>query len=302
MMTLLYGPNRYAVQQHVSEIIRSFKMAHGDASIERYDGDTLTPDKLPELLQGVSLFASDKLVIIRDVGHNKPLWEAVEAYAAIKDQTTSVVLVERDVDKRTKTFKTLQKHAKIVECSELGSSEIITWLIIQSKERLDRPLANLLLQKVGPDQQRLANELDKLLLHKNITKQHIDVLIEPSPEGSAFELLDAVFAGHHEKLGAIIKNVKLSEDPYRLFGLLISNVQVLAALVADTSKTPQQVASDVGVHPFVASKLSQTRRHTNIDTIRRTVKIMADTDTALKTTGHDPWILLHSALLKIATR
>lgn len=302
MITLLYGPNAFAKRRRLDELVRQFAAAYGEQGIERFDGEDLEPARLPEIFQGVSLFAADKLIIIRDAAANKPLWEALEPYVVTPDESTRVVLYEREPDKRTRTFKALQKQAEIAECKELPSGELVPWLVSQSGGRLDRRLATALVQRAGTDQQRLNNELDKLLVHEAVTERHIEALVEPGSEGSAFELLDAVLAGRPARVAEIINSIKLSEDPYRLFGLLISNIQVLAALMADKNKTPQQVASDLGVHPFVATKLSQARRTMPMEAVRRAVRILADTDTALKSTGHDPWLLLQNAMTKIAAR
>lgn len=301
MITVVFGPNAYARQQRLRALVQDFSAAYGSAGIERRDGETLEPAELPGLFQGMSLFSAEKLVIIRDAAANKAVWEALEPYvSAPGDAALHVALVERDIDKRTKTFKALQKHAEVVECKELSAGELTHWLVQRSEGRLERRLAQLLVQRVGADQQRLANELDKLMLHEHISERHIEALVEASPEGSAFELLDLVFAGRVERIRPAIAGLKTAEDPYRLFALLVSNLHVAAALVADTGRTPQQVASDLGVHPFVAGKLAQARRRLTLAKVREAVRVLADTDTALKTTGQDPWVLLTNALIKIA--
>lgn len=302
MVTLLFGPNSYAKRQRLDELVRRFKEAHGGQGIERFDGEQLEIARLPEIFQGVSLFAGHKLAIIRQASANKPLWEALEPYAAAADDMTQVVLYENQPDKRTKTFKALLTHAEAVECRELSAGELAQWLLSESGGRLDRRLAGLLVARAGTDQQHLSNELDKLLLHEATTERHIEALVSPTVEASVFELLDDVFAGRRDTIAGIIENLRLQEDPYRLFGLLISNVQVLAALVTGSRKTPQQVAADLGVHPFVASKLAPARRQTSLAQLQQTIQVLADTDAALKTTGSDPWLLLQNALLKIAAR
>lgn len=302
MTTLLYGPNVFAKRRRLSAILKEFSDTHDSGAIERYDAENLEPARLPEIFKGVSLFAADKLVLIKDASQNKLIWEALEPYVASGDDATRVVLIEREPDKRTKTFKTLQKHAALVECKDLSAGELIQWLISESGGRLDRRLANALVQRAGTDQQRLHNELEKLLVHEQLSERHIEALVEPTSEGSAFELLDAVFAGRQELVADKVRHLRQTEDPYRLFGLLISNVQVLTALVVDKTKTPQQVASDLGVHPFVATKLSQSRRQMSLPAVQRTVRILADTDATLKSSGHDPWLLLQMALTKIAAR
>ena len=50
------------------------------------------------------------------------------------------------------------------------------------------------------NQERVAHELDKLLLHDaTITRESIDQLTERTPQGKIFDLLDAAFAGQAER-------------------------------------------------------------------------------------------------------
>src|SRR6478672_8763113 len=108
MVTLLTGPNTYAISRALTA-----KRASFNGETELFDGAELDASRLPDLFQGVSLFSTERLIVIRGASDNKTLWTDLERWVETVPKETEIVLVESSPDKRTKTFKTLQKHATI---------------------------------------------------------------------------------------------------------------------------------------------------------------------------------------------
>lgn len=303
MISLLYGANGY------KKLAELHKITDGvdSHSIERRDGEDLGRKDLLDLFQGVSLFTAEKLVIIRDLSKNKPMWEFFgESLDTIPDET-HIVLLETAPDKRTRTFKQLQKKARVIACEELNDNHIIEWLITEAKARngtqLDRKLAGYLLRRVGNNQSRLSTELDKIiLLEPPLTERSMNEAVEASPEGNAFDLLDAALAKRQAQVRQHIASLRFMEDPYRLFGLLTSQVFTLALVYAGKGVTPDELAKQASVHPFVARKLAGVTRTMNDQEMVFIANEVAVLDDRLKTSGGDPWDLLEHALLKISAR
>jgi len=305
MVTLLYGPNTYKRDRLFADIREKFLTRAGREAIERFDGDELAPERLPELLQGASLFASERLVVIRGASANKRLWEGLgELVEAIPDET-HLVLIETAPDKRTRTFKQLGKYGDAVACEQPSERELESWLVDSAKQatkELAPSLAKRMILKVGADQQLLAHELEKLVvLPGEITREVVDNVVESSEEGNAFTLLDAVLAGQPAQVERELRALKTSEDPYRLVGLLTSQVFSLALVWAGQKMPPAQLASDTGMHPFVVKKLIQSARRLPRAKLEVVIETVAQLDDRLKTSAAEPWELLDLALAKIAT-
>src|SRR5690606_24079331 len=98
----------------------------------------------------------------------------------------------------------------------------------------------------------------------------------------------------------MIATLEAGEDPYRLFGLLYTPVLQLAVL-STSHKPSSEVAKDLGAHPFALSKLASPVKKLGKAGVRQVVTVMAEADTALKTSAADPWLLIERALVKIAT-
>lgn len=288
MITLLTGPNSFAIAESIKQKKHAFE---GDA--ETYDASELESRHLPDLFTGATLFASRRLVIIKGAASNKTLWTELEQWVEQVPDETEVVLVESSVDKRTRTYKQLQKHGTIQEHAELDERALRSWLQAHARQagvELSPDAVSYLIAYVGRDQWRLRSELEKLLLAEQpVTKQLIQDIAEPYPEAGAFELLDAVFRGDHDRAQELLGLLREREDPYQFFGLLSSQVIALLALTLAGSRRPDEVAKDMGLHPYVLKKLSVTARNLGRRRVEALVERLAYADERIKTSGVDPW-------------
>lgn len=298
MITLLTGSNSYAITQTIRDKRHAFS-----GEVETYDAAELETRHLPDLFTGTTLFAPERMVVIRGAATHKTLWGELEQWIGRVPDETEVLLVDASPDKRTKTYKQLQKHATIKDHVELGESELVAWLqryARQGELDLSPDVLRYFVGYVGHDQWRLVSEFDKLLLaNQPITKQLIQDVSEPYPEATAFELLDSVFSGQESRVYELIALLREREDPYQFFGLLSSQVLALFAVTAAGTRRPDEVAKDMGLHPFVVKKLTTVARKLGKKTVEQLIDRLAHADERIKTTGVDPWRQLEITLLNI---
>lgn len=300
MITLLTGPNTYAIAEAVRLKKRAFS-----GETEVYDAGDLESRQLPDLFMGASLFSSQRLIVIRGVATNKSLWTDLEQWIERVPEESEIVLIETNPDKRTRTYKQLQKHGTVHEHKELDGITLQTWLQTYARSLgvdLTPDVSKFFVNRVGHDQWRLGSELEKLLLaDKPITRELIQDIVEPYPEATAFELLDAVFRRDANRAQELIDLLTGREDPYQFFGLLSSQVMALLALASSGGRRPGDIASDIGLHPFVVSKLQPVAREFGEGRLKQFVQQLADSDAKIKTSGIDPWQQLRLTLLSVCS-
>lgn len=300
MITVLTGDNSFEIERALQQII-----AEAALVVERVDGATLDIKHLPDLLMGATLFAQKRLVVIRNMSENKSLWADFGSWLARVSDDIHVVLIEPKPDKRTKTYKDLQKIADIQESkawTERDGSRAEQWVIGEAKQRgyeLDKKCARLLVERVGIDQWLLDQALEKLAVVDSVTPELILEIIEANPAENVFNLLETALRGNASRLPSMIATLEVAEDPYRLFGLLSSQGFQLAALSV-TDKSPSEVAKDLGAHPFVLSKLAPHATRLGHSGSRRLIGALAEADSGMKTSSGEPWLLIERALVKIA--
>lgn len=298
MITLIYGENAYERDQQVRQLTQAAP------SVERYEGADVGLNDLPQLLQGVSLFSSQHIPIISDLSENKPVWVKIGEYLeGMGTEGVSLILVEEKPDKRTKTFKLLQKKAQVIECrpfSDKDTHKAAEWLGQYAKQQLialDSSAAKELVRRVGVDQYRLLHELHRLAVMGDVTLDVVQAYTKDTDHDTAFDLLQTALRGDAAGVQRKIALLRSIEDPYKTLGLLISQAYGLAGLLYGGQ---DMNASDLGVHPFMVSRLRSVAKDMNEVQLRRLVDELAGADMQLKTTSIEPWLTLEVALTNIA--
>lgn len=301
MITLLTGENSFELTRALDAMTSEF-----DGVAEKFEGSELQVTQLPDLLLGGTLFADTRLVIIKGLSENKLLWEALPDWLERMDDAIHVVLVEPKPDKRTRTYKELKKSAVVREFAGWGERDGMSaeaWVITESKRQgllMDKKSAQRLVSRVGLDQWQLFHAIEKLVVLPEVTPEIIDTIIEATPTENVFNLFDGALHGNTQKVSQMIRVLERTQDPYMTFGLLSGQVFQLAALASSTKSSPE-VAADIGAHPYAVGKLAPQAKKIGRSGAKKIVVIFADTDSAMKSTTTDPWLLIEEALIKTAS-
>lgn len=308
MITLLTGDNSYAIEQEKRRIIADF---NGDP--ESYDGTELELKQIPNLIMGLSLFAEKRLVIIRDLSANKHVWEELPDLLEHMSDTIHVVLIEPAVDKRLRTYKTLQKIAEVISVpllTERDTAEAELWMKNEAQRmgiQLDKPTIaailarSLVVPEKGPlviDQWQIYHTLEKLSVFDTVTVATVEQYIDAQSVDSVFSILETALNANRTKLHQLIADIESREDPYRVFGLLSGQIFQMAALAASDGSTAD-TAKAVGIHPYAASKLASYVNKLSHKQVQDIVRAFAEADDAMKLSKADPWTLIEQVLMKV---
>ena len=274
-------------------------------SATRRDGEALTVGELRELLTAQSLFGGAEAVVLSHLSLNSDVWAAVPEVAA--DSDTTLMLLETKPDKRTKTYKWLQKHATVVEntnFTERQTPQLATWCVERTATygaQLTTQQAMRLIERLGRDQLRLDMVLQQVALADEVNDDLIDQLVPLPKTESVFLLLQAALAGNGRRVSEIVAYLEAEsgvDGAYQTLGLLASQVTQLSALVLSGGDVAR-VAADFGAHPFVLQQLAAQMKKLSACDVARIVTTLSEADRQMKTTNVAPWLLLEIALVKI---
>lgn len=297
MIYLFSGENSFEVESRARALAESF-----DGEVEKIDGSELTVEQLPDLLVGATLFSSKRLVIIKNASSNRAVWTALGEWLE-KGTENDIALVETNPDKRTKTYKWLLKNAKSYVAKYLQEHEAVSWVIDQAKRLqidMPRPVAQFFVEYIGADQWRLNSELQKIKLSgQTPSEELVRRIVEPTPQATSFELLDAAFRGQPEVMQKIFDDVSRREDPYMFFGLLAGQCYAVALMQTAGGKRPEDIAKASGVHPFVLKKCSSLAAGMTKGQLKSLVERLAELDANIKSRPVDPWTQIYSFLKSI---
>lgn len=299
MITWLVGENSF----EVSAALRAIEASFGETP-ERFDGTELALRQLPDLLMGVSLFSTKRLVVISDISKNASLWEKLPDWLGRINDDIHVVFIDEKPDKRTTSYKALKAASDVHEFaawSERDDAKAEAWLASRAKDQsvaIDSKSIRHLVSRVGLDQWQLASALDTLSLLDEVSPQVIDDVIPPNLHENIFQLFEVALEGKSRQVAEMIKTLSLQEDPYALFALLTSQANTLAAVAyAEPSDTPTK---DFAIHPFVALKLTRHAKKLGKSHVAHIIEAFAKTDADMKRSRAEPWLLIQQLLLTIA--
>lgn len=206
--------------------------------------------------------------------------------------STVMIFVANDLDKRKKLTKSLLAKCAVVEFAAVKDAEAKAWARKRLKELKttadDRVLTDIV-RLVGTDLQTLASELDKLaaaaLDTGQITMDLVDKLIDRSRELSNFDLGDQLVAGDRRR--ALETLHRLLEDevqPVMLLGLIASNYHRLA-LAKELLKrgARDEVYRLIYGPPAKRDAFMNTLQRSDAKKIARGLQLIAAADLAIKT-------------------
>jgi DNA polymerase-3 subunit delta len=219
--------------------------------------------------------------------------EALVRYLTRPVETSVMVFVADDLDKRRKLSKTLLEVCTGVEFAALKDAELAAWARDRLKHLgadVDERALRQIVALTGASVRQLATELEKLataaLPGGHISMEMVEALVGRSRELSNFELSDHLIARDRRRALETLK--KLLDDgaePVMLIGLLASNFHRLAlAKELMTRGAPEQEVFRVVNMPFSQRKeFLATARRADARELARRIRRIAEADLAIKT-------------------
>lgn len=292
MITTVTGTNQFQIGKFIRDTVDTFLASYDEFGLERLDAEELEATQLLESLQSIPLFSEKKLIIIDNASSNKAFCEKFPSFLSLIPESTDVFFVEKKIDKRSSFYKFLKKETDFKEMSELDPPALARWLVEQSTATgaiLSLSDANYLVQRVGANQVMLYNELQKLVtFDKNITKQTIDKLTEQSPQGTIFELLDAVLNGRHKKAMELYdEQRRMKVEPQQVIAMLAWQLHILAIVKSGDSRLAANIASEARLSPFVVSKTQKLASGMSFQQIKKAINDLFELDLATKSSAID---------------
>ncbi len=312
MIYLIIGTNAYRVQHELQQLVKSLGVRP-----EKIDAASLDLNKLADTVRGLNLFQERRLIIVEHLSERKDLWDKLGEWASDIAVETYLVLIEPRPDKRTKTFKILQKTAKLVETMPLTDRQrpaAEKWLLDYASEhsvKLTKTQAsNMVARAIVADEKSRSAEIDQLqLTHavavlKNTVKiddAAIATVLPPAREFSVFDIIELAVCGKTANLRSALDELRRSDDVYKVAPLVWSQWSQLVLLAkAEAAGASDKI--DLGIHPFVAKKLRPLARQLSPKDLAELTELAAERDYQMKTSSVNPWAVLEDFLFRVASR
>jgi DNA polymerase III subunit delta len=292
MTITLTGENSYLLINELRRLTREFKKENGPLSVEGIDAEDADAEKLKGAISGIDLFAPKKLIVINDASKNKEFSESVEQIFENIPESTDVIFVEQNIDKRLSFYKTLKKNTDLREYKNIDFQGLVVWAVNRAKDlggNISQRDARYLVERSGLDQQNLSHELEKLVLYdKNIRREQVDLLIEQTPQSTIFQLLEAAFSGNKKRAMQLYEEQReMKVEPQKIIAMIAWQLNIISLAKSAGDRSSNQIASDSKLSPYSLSKSLAIARNFSVTRLREMVRELLDIDVRSKSTKID---------------
>ena len=224
---LLYGEEDYLKRMYRDRLKKAVLGDGDEMNYSYFEGKDIDFPTLREAANTLPFFSDHRIIIIENSRWFKNASELADYLPAMPD-TTVMVFVEKEIDKRNKLYKYVNKNGLAVEMTTMTERELKAWvalLLKQSGRKIQESTASYLLEQVDNSMTNIKNELDKLIAYTEgreiITKEDIDAVCSIQVTGRIFQMMDAVASGNQgETLRLYHDLLTLRENPMSILYLL----------------------------------------------------------------------------------
>lgn len=207
------------------------------------------------------MFSERKVVILKEGQMMRDIMK-LEGY--IENPMPSTILIVsykgKKIDARTKMAKLLKKNAEVLLSKKMYDNQLPTWIndTVQAKNFTITPKASsLIIESIGNDISRIANEINKLIVNlkdrKNITDDDVENYIGISKDYNVFELQNALARRDMTKAIKIVNYFASNPKDNPIIMILPTLYSYFAKIqMVAMAKSDGEIASALGVNPFFA--------------------------------------------------
>ncbi len=289
---LLYGQEDYLRLLYRDKLRVAILPPEDTMNYSYFEGKDIDLGEVESIADTVPFFSEQRLILIENSGLFKKQNDFADYLKTMPD-TTKIIFVEAEVDKRNKLFKAVKKLGTVAELNGLPEKDLKVWAAAYLKKNGKNITEQNLLyffQKVGVDMKSLENEMDKLIAYSMdetiITREMLDEVCVEQTEGKIFQMIDAIgMKDQDQALRLYYDLLEVREKPMSILFLVIRHFTILNQL-KDLSRlglAAGEVASKVGIPPFTVRKYQSQVKNFKGKEIIRNLERCAQVEQEIKT-------------------
>lgn len=307
---LLYGEEAYLKKQYKDKLKNAMVSPDDNMNYAYYEGKGINVNEVIDLAETLPFFAERRLIVLEDTGFFKNASAEFADYIKDMPETTSIIFVETEVDKRGKLYKAVQAKGRAVELGRQDENTLIRWVasnVKQEQKQISENTVRYFLAKVGTDMENIQKELEKLFcytLDKDcIATEDVEEICTTQITNQIFDMVNAVADKKQRKALEFYNDLlALKEPPMRILALLTRQFKLLLEVktMDKLGYGRKEIAEKVGINPFVVGKYQAQAKAFSEKELRQIMEDSVETDEAIKTgrladtLGVELFIMKHS--------
>lgn len=290
---LLFGEEAYLKKQYKQKLRSAMISPDDNMNYAYYEGKGINVNEVIDLAETLPFFAERRLIILEDTGFFKSASPELAVYIKEMPDTTFMIFIESEVDKRGALYKAVQSKGRAVELARQDETTLIRWVAASIKregKNVSEHTVRHLLAKVGTDMENIQKELEKLFCYTmdrdSITTEDVETICTTQITNQIFDMVNAVADKEQKKaLQYYYDLLALKEPPMRILFLLARQFKLLleVKVMEQSGYGRKEIAEKVGINPFVVGKYQAQAKAFQTKELRSIIEDSVETEECVKT-------------------
>lgn len=288
---LLYGEEAFLKNSYKNRLKEAI-IGDDTMNFARFEGKGLDVDELIRLADTMPFFAERRLILVEDSGFFKSASDALVQYLPSMPDTTILLFIETEVDKRNRLYKKVKDMGYAAELNRQDSAQLARWaggILTREQKKITKHTMELFLSMAGDDMENIRMELEKLISYtlgrEVITDEDVLAVCTVQVTNRIFEMVSAIVNRQPRKAMDLYEDLlTLKEPPMRILFLIARQFNQLLQVKDLMGKGMDKgtIASKLKMQPFVVGKTMPQARQFGREQILSYVEFCVETEEAVK--------------------
>ncbi len=305
---LLFGDEEYLIRQYRTRLITAIVGDEDSMNFQAFKDDKINLEEIIDLAETMPFFAEHRVISVEGSGFFKSSNEKLAEYLTALPDTCILIFTETDVDRRSKTYKSIVKNGYACDFSMPDENTLLRWIggrLNHEKKTMAREAWPVFYDRCSDSMDLMSRELDKLLSYTadkdHITKEDVEAITCIPLRSRIFDMIDAIA----KKDAPTVLNyyrelLAMKEPPLKILALIVRNFRQMLAIreMTDEHINDADIAKHLGVRNFVVSKSRSLSRSFSMEQIHALLEDAAETETLVKTGRLDATMAVELLMLR----
>lgn len=307
---LLYGEEPYLRQLYKKKLTEAVLPEGDTMNLSIYSGKNVDPKSVIDQAETMPFFAEKRLLLLENTGFFKSAGAELADYMKDIPESTCIVFVEEEVDKRGKLYKAVKNNGRVVEFARQDERSLMRWVLGSVKKegkQITESAVQLFLEKAGNDMGNIQMELEKLFCFtmdkKEILPSDVEEICVARTENKIFDMIRAIAEKQQRKaLDLYYDLLALKEPPMRILFLIARQFNQLLQVkeLKNQGYDQNSMAEKLKIQSFIVRNVLKQAERFTYEELETAVKDCVDAEEAVKTGRLDDQMSVEILIVKFS--
>jgi len=288
---LLFGEESFLKTSYKNRL-KSAVIGDDTMNFSGFAGKGLDLDEVIRMADTMPFFTEYRLILIEDSGFFKNAADKLVEYLPTMPDTTCLLFVESEVDKRNRLYKKVKELGYAAEMKRQDTAQLAKWagtILAKEGKKITSRTMDVFLSMTGDDMEHIRMELEKLISYTLgrdvITEADIEAICTVRVTSKVFDMVSAIVNRNPRKAMDLYEDLlTLKEPPMRILFLIARQFNQLLQVkeLLGRGMDRSGIAARLKMQPFVVGKVMPQAKQFSREQILSYVKFCVDTEEAVK--------------------